>query len=214
MRTGPVSGTQAAPARPGWMRTLYQWHWISSALSLVGMLLFAVTGFTLNHAADIESKPQVVQRTLQLPATLMPELTAASLRGEAPVPAALQAWLAREVDGELARDGSVEWSEDELYLALPRPGGDAWLRVDRQAGAVEYERSDRGWLAYVNDLHKGRHAGRAWSLFIDVFAGACLVFCVTGLLILQQHAGRRPSTWPLVGAGLVLPALLALLLVH
>lgn len=209
------TGKQASQAgRPGWMRTLYQWHWISSALALFGMLLFTVTGFTLNHAADIESRPHVRQLELQVPADLLPSLAAPSLRGSEPVPAALQAWLADQVDADLARDGSIEWSAGELYMALPRPGGDAWLRVDRHGGAVEYERSDRGWLAYANDLHKGRHAGPAWSLFIDVFAGACLVFCVTGLLILQQHAGRRPSTWPLVGAGLVLPILLALLLVH
>lgn len=209
------TGKQASQAsRPGWMRTLYQWHWISSALSLVGMLLFTVTGFTLNHASDIESRPQVRQLELQVPADLLPSLAAPTLRGSAPMPAALQTWLASQVDADLARDGSIEWSAEELYIALPRPGGDAWLRVDRHSGAVEYERSDRGWLAYANDLHKGRHAGPAWSLFIDVFAGACLVFCLTGLLILQQHAGRRPTTWPLVGAGLVLPALLALLLVH
>ncbi|MBB2486794.1 PepSY-associated TM helix domain-containing protein [Mitsuaria sp. WAJ17] len=202
------------PSRAGWMRTLYQWHWISSALSLVGMLLFAVTGFTLNHAADIESKPRVVQRELSLPAALLPALAPSSLQGDAAVPAPVRDWLVRELDAELARDGSVEWSPEELYMALPRPGGDAWLRLDRQSGVLEYENSDRGWLAYINDLHKGRHAGRAWSLFIDVFAGACLLFCLTGLLILQQHAGRRPGTWPLVGAGLVLPVLLALLLVH
>ncbi|NIV36045.1 MAG: hypothetical protein GWN58_43325, partial [Anaerolineae bacterium] len=33
-----------------WLGTLRQWHWISSALCLVGMLLFSVTGITLNHA--------------------------------------------------------------------------------------------------------------------------------------------------------------------
>lgn len=42
-----------------WLGTLRQWHWISSALCLVGMLLFSVTGITLNHAGQIESKPQV-----------------------------------------------------------------------------------------------------------------------------------------------------------
>ncbi len=204
----------AKPSRAGWMRTLYQWHWISSALSLVGMLLFAVTGFTLNHASDIESRPRVVQRELTLPAALLPALAPSALQGDAAVPAPVRDWLVRELDAELARDGSIEWSPEELYMALPRPGGDAWLRLDRHSGTLEYENSDRGWLAYFNDLHKGRHAGRAWSLFIDVFAGACLLFCLTGLLILQQHAGRRPSTWPLVGAGLVLPVLLALLLVH
>lgn len=54
----------------------------------------------------------------------------------------------------------------------------------------------------------------AWSWFLDIFAAACLVFCLTGLFILYMHGTRRPMTWPLVGMGLVLPALLALLLVH
>ncbi|HBB79172.1 MAG TPA: hypothetical protein DC050_13280, partial [Pseudomonas sp.] len=30
----------------------------------------------------------------------------------------------------------------------------------------------------------------------------------------QRHAGGRPTTWPLVGAGLVIPLLLALLFIH
>ena len=38
-------------------KTLLRWHWISSALCLIGMLGFAITGFTLNHAADIEAQP-------------------------------------------------------------------------------------------------------------------------------------------------------------
>ena len=97
---------------------------------------------------------------------------------------------------------------------MPRPGGDAWLRVDLKEGSVEYEKTDRGWISYLNDLHKGRNTGGAWSLFIDVFAIGCLVFCITGLLILKMHAQRRPMTWPMVGLGLVLPALLVLLLVH
>ena len=40
--------------RAFWMRQLHQWHWISSALCLVGLLLFALTGITLNHAGAIE----------------------------------------------------------------------------------------------------------------------------------------------------------------
>jgi len=62
-------------------------------------------------------------------------------------------------------------------------------------------------------VHWG-NTGAAWSWFLDIFAIACLVFCITGLLILKYHATHRPSTWPLVGFGFVLPALLALLLIH
>ena len=64
-----------------------------------------------------------------------------------------------------------------------------------------YEVTDRGWIAYLNDLHKGRHTGAAWSWFLDVFAVAAIVFCVSGLLLLQLHSKRRPATWPVVGLG-------------
>ena len=43
---------------------------------------------------------------------------------------------------------------------------------------------------------------------------ACLVFCITGLFLLHLHARQRAMTWPLVGAGLLVPALIALLLIH
>ncbi len=77
-----------------------------------------------------------------------------------------------------------------------------------------YERTDRGWIAYLNDLHKGRNTGTAWSWFIDLFAVASLVFCLTGLVLLQLHARHRPMTWPVTGMGLVIPLLLALYFIH
>ena len=207
------------PRRAYWLKTLYEWHWVSSALCLVGMLLFALTGFTLNHAGQIEAKPRTHTAQAQLPAPLLTQLqdlaaTATSAASaEAAVPASLQNWTQQTLGVSLAQR-IPEWSMDELYIPLPRPGGDAWLRIDLQAGEVEYESTDRGWISYFNDLHKGRHTGVAWSWFLDIFAAACLVFCLTGLFILYMHGARRPMTWPLVGMGLVLPALLALLLVH
>lgn len=105
-------------------------------------------------------------------------------------------------------------SRNEALLSLPRPGGDGFVSLDRRNGAILYERTGRGWISYLNDLHKGRNAGSAWSLFIDMFAGACLVFCLTGLVLLQFHAARRPATWPVVGLGLLAPFFIALFLVH
>lgn len=194
-----------------WLGTLRQWHWISSALCLVGMLLFAVTGITLNHAAQIEARPDIVERQAQLPASLQEKLLA-----EQPsegLPAELEGWLESELKLELA-GREAEWSDGELYVALPRPGGDAWLSLDLNSGELLFEATDRGWIAYLNDLHKGRNTGGAWSWFIDIFAAACVLFSITGLLLLQRHASGRPTTWPLVGAGLVIPLLLALLFIH
>jgi hypothetical protein len=108
----------------------------------------------------------------------------------------------------------TEWSAKEIYVALPRPGGDAWMSIERDTGAISYETTSRGWIAYLNDLHKGRNTGAGWSWFIDIFAAAAMMFCITGLLLLQLHATKRPATWPVVGAGFVLPVLLLVFLVH
>jgi hypothetical protein len=203
--------------RAYWLKTLHQWHWISSALCLLGMLLFSVTGITLNHASQIESQPKVISRQGELPAALKTLLQVApgaeAPKASAALPPALRQWLAREwaVD---PGERQAEWSAEEIYLSMPRPGGDAWVRIDRAGGEVEYEATDRGWISYLNDLHKGRHTGLAWSWFIDIFAAACLVFSITGLFILKMHATNRPTTWPIVGLGVLIPVLLALLLVH
>lgn len=203
------------PRRGFWLKHLARWHWISSALSLVGMLAFAITGFTLNHAGAIETSPRVTHHETTLPSAVMSELTRAGPTSgdEAPLPQALRDWLHESWDVTTGT-APAQWSADEAYLSLPRPGGDAWLAVDLETGMLEYERTDRGWIAWFNDLHKGRNAGPWWSWFIDVFALACIVFCVTGLLLLTLHAKNRSSTWPLVGLGLVIPLLLTLLFIH
>ena len=191
--------------------TLRQWHWISSALCLAGMLLFAITGITLNHAAQIETKPQVYEQEAQLPDKLMPLLSKAAQEESLPTP--LQHWLQNEL-GVRFKPEQAEWSDTELYLGLPRPGGDAWLTLDLNSGELFYENTDRGWIAYANDLHKGRYSGVAWSWFIDLFAGVCVLFSITGLLLLQRQSRNRPSTWPITGLGLLIPVLIALLFIH
>lgn len=212
-----VPAAQTGPARRAyWLKTLHRWHWISAALSLIGMLAFAVTGITLNHAGQIEAEPTVSTRQATLPPALRALLApsaAAPEEGKAALPPAARDWI-NEALGLRLDARAAEWSPDEVYLSLPRPGGDAWLRIERDSGAVEYERTDRGWISYLNDLHKGRHTGAAWRWFIDAFSVACLVFCITGLLILKLHAPGRAGTWPLVGLGLVLPLLLAILFIH
>ena len=204
-------------ARAFWLRQLHTWHWMSSAVSLIGLLLFAVTGFTLNHAADIEARPVVEQRQGQLPAALLPLIAEAdpddpTPDAKKPLPPPVADWVARTF--EVRANGEAEWSADQVYLAFPRPGGDGWVALDRATGAAEAEATDRGWISYLNDLHKGRNAGMAWSWFIDIFAFACIVFAATGLFLLQLHSAKRKSTWPLVGLGLAVPAVLAIVFIH
>jgi len=213
--------TEALPQRlPGarralWLRQLHQWHWISSAICLMAMLLFSFTGLTLNNATLVEARPQVTRLNATLPGPLRAQLqafAAGHVDAEVPLPSEIADWTnsAFPVD---VRGKRAEWSEDDAYIALPRPGGDAWLRIALD-GSAEFEKTDRGWISWLNDMHKGRNTGPAWSWFIDLFALACVVFCITGFLIMKYHAANRPSTWPVLGFGVVLPIVLALLFVH
>jgi uncharacterized protein len=197
-----------------WLKQLHTWHWISSAVSLIGLLLFAITGFTLNHAAEIEGSPNTIERKAQLPAPLLATIKPDD-RPDAkkPLPTPVADWVEANLPVKRAT-GTAEWSASEIYLALPRPGGDGWVAIDRESGAVTTELSDRGWIAWLNDLHKGRNAGTVWKWFIDVFVLACLIFSLTGLVLLQLHARNRPSTWPLVAVGIVIPAILAIYFIH
>ncbi len=198
--------------RGWWLKQLHSWHWISAALSLTAMLLFAITGITLNHAASIGAKPVVVEKSGTLPRPLLHMLSAPHA-ADAPLPVPVAKAIVAAVGLDPAGK-PVEWSETDAYVALPRPGGDGWVSIARATGAITAETTDRGWISYLNDLHKGRNAGAAWFWFIDVFAGACILFTLTGLLLLQLHARHRPSTWPIVAAGLALPVLLAILFIH
>lgn len=201
-----------AQGRSALLRLMRQWHWISSAICLFGMLLFSLTGITLNHASQIPATPRVTTLSAELPPALLENLRAA-VDAEGPLPRALRDWLAHTWSVRVGLS-EAEWSEDEVYLSLPRPGGDAWLSVLLEDGLIEYEQTERGWIAYFNDLHKGRNAGPVWGWFIDVFAVACMVFSLTGLVLLKLHASQRGATWPMVGLGLLVPLLLAALFVH
>ena len=208
----PNKPRKSRAARTFWLKQLHTWHWISAAISLIGMLLFAVTGITLNHAETIAAEPHVVAREATLPASLL-KLLNKETRSDTPLPGPVSEELE---DAVSLHPGNrpAEWSEGEVYVAIPGPGSDGWISIDRTTGAVTSEATDQGWISYFNDLHKGRNTGTAWFWFIDVFAMACVVFTLTGFFLLQLHARHRPSTWPLVAAGAVIPLIILLFFLH
>jgi hypothetical protein len=192
-------------------RLTHQLHWISAAVCFTALALFTITGITLNHASSIGAQPVLTTRAAQLPASLL-----ATLGADAPdegVPEPIGAWVRTEF-GVDASAAAAEWSDEELYLSAPGPGRDAWVSIDRASGAAKFESTDRGWISYFNDLHKGRNTGIVWTVFIDVVAAAVLFFSLTGLILLQIQARQRKSTWPLVVGGTVLVFVLTLFFVH
>ena len=81
--------------RAFWLRQLHTWHWMSSALCLIGLLLFTITGITLNHAAEIEAAPVTTERQATLPARLRSAIAPSDEPDVSkPLPPAIAKWLA------------------------------------------------------------------------------------------------------------------------
>src|SRR5690349_15174894 len=136
-----ASSAQVQKARAFWLKHLHQWHWMSAAMCLIGMVLFSITGFTLNHASWIGAKPEVTTQTAQLPAPLLAQLKKTGetdADDKAALPAPVADWLGETLSVRVAQR-ETEWSDDEIYVSLPRPGGDAWLTVNLEDGEVTHE---------------------------------------------------------------------------
>jgi uncharacterized protein len=192
-------------------RTMHLWHWISAAVCFAALILFTVTGITLNHAAAFDAAPEIRNGSETAPAAVLTALAPGV--SEQGVPPPVLDWAQSALDIPLG-SATPEWSEEELYLSAPGPGRDAWVSIDRASGAARFETTDRGWLAYFNDLHKGRNTGIVWIIFIDLVAAACLFFALTGLVLLWIQARQRKSTWPLVTGGVGLVVALMIFFAH
>src|SRR5688572_13800803 len=102
--------------RAFWLKHLHKWHWVSAAICLIAMLLFSITGITLNHAAQIASKPTVTTREAKLPAPVLARLESDAETEKAPLPQIASDWISDEMS--LDTEGRIaEWSEDEVYVS-------------------------------------------------------------------------------------------------
>lgn len=203
------------------MKQMHTWHWISSAICLICMILFAITGITLNHASffESESEEKVVETVIpqEVLVSLQLQTERAIEQGSLENLEFSNGFIAY-LEDKIPHDLSLlkekpDWSEEEIYIQKPLPGGDVWMSVDIPSGELVYMHTDRGIIAWLNDLHKGRNTSLVWIWFIDIFAIATLIFCLTGLVLLQLHSKNRPSTWYVTAAGIIVPAILAIFLI-
>jgi hypothetical protein len=95
-----------------WKRQIRTVHWMSGAICLIGMLLFAATGITLNHAADIPSRPRVSEVEATLAPPLLALLETGPDKGTTP---ALPVAIARQLKTELA---AVQGAGDPASVTL------------------------------------------------------------------------------------------------
>lgn len=196
----PADGrTAASTRRKLGIRIAAFSRWLHIYLSMFGMialLFFSLTGVTLNHPtwffAGAEARSEVEGR-------LEPRWVNAGVAKLEVVE------FLRKAHG--VRGALVGFTTDdrECVVTFKGPGYSADAFLDRESGTYRLSATSQGWLAVVNDLHKGRDGGAAWSLVIDLSAVLMSLASLTGLVLLFTLKRRRGPglITALVGAALV-----------
>lgn len=209
-RSGPELGGEAAstgrPARRpktlkarsnAWLRWL---HIYTSMISLLVVLFFSVTGITLNH-------PDWNVGGGQRRATLTGTLPASAIVNGKPEWLTVVEYLRAQhnLSGQ-AGDYSVQGQQ--AFFSYRGPGYSADVTVDDATRKYSIDVEAQGTLAVLNDLHRGRDSGSAWSWLIDVSGGFLTVIALTGLALLLYLKKVRAAALITVAAGSVLTVVL------
>jgi hypothetical protein len=191
-------------------KTFFKWSrllhiYMSTALFSL-LIFFSVTGITLNHLDWVSSKSQPKFWQNQLPKAVIDSF-------KPPVSENLLDWL--QTNHSLGSASNIEWDEDtqELMIDYPYPAGFAYVVVDLSNGGYSIDYQHGSFWQVVNDLHKGRHSGKAWSWLIDISAVFMVLFSITGLIILWQNRPKRSVGIALTLLGTATPILLFFLFV-
>ncbi len=210
MRAGDGSGGGAPRprARTGVLVRPLPWlarylHTYVSLLGFAALVFFSLTGLTLNHAGLLEGASAESELEGNLPNDWV--------QAGSPVDRlAVVEWLRRElgVKGHLAE---LEVLEGEVYLSFKGAGYSADVEVVRESGGVSGYEVRMGLIAFMNDLHKGRGTGSAWSWAIDASAVLLTLSGLTGIWLLWHVRRRRVRGLLVVIAGAAALALVVLI---
>jgi hypothetical protein len=205
--TGRQRATQTKSPMSKQSRDTLKWarwfHVYSSMIAFLLIFFFGITGITLNHptwtfGSDIQMS--TVEGQLPFSPTLA-DNTADYLT------------ISEFARSELGVSGSVdsfETTNDTIGITYRNPGYGADLFVDAIDGTYQLNVEQQGWVAVLNDLHKGRDSGSTWSWVIDVSAAFLVVVSLTGLLMQFFLRRRRRSAFASVAVGSILTVVLTL----
>ncbi len=161
----------------------FRWfHIYLSMLSFTALMFFAVTGITLNHPTWMGASEQVIRDESGT-------LPSAWLQGD--VDELEVAETLRESHGLKGRVKEFEVDEFECMVVFKSPGYAADVFVDRETGSYTVTETSSNAVSIMNDLHKGRDSGAAWSWLIDLSAGLMMLMSISGFGLLFYLKKRR-----------------------
>jgi uncharacterized protein len=174
---------------------LSRWlHLYLSMFSFMIVLFFAVTGLTLNHADWFTrvAKPTLYKGAIDAALLKDPDSDASRLA----IVGAL-----RRTHGIKSRVSDYRTDDSECDVSFKGPGYVADVSINRATGRYQLGETRLGAVAVLNDLHKGRDSGKAWSAVIDVSAILMTLVSATGLVLIFFLQKHRMAGFAAIGVG-------------
>lgn len=192
-RSTPGRSGAAGRTTHRWARTL---HVYTSMIALLVVLFFGITGITLNHP-DLTFGDEVSVTTVEgtFPFDVTTDDGAVDFL-------AVAEYVRAEYDVKGAVD-DYDITAGDGSIAFKDPGYAADLFFDVDDSTYELTVTQQGFVAVMNDLHKGRDAGSTWRWVIDVSAGFLVAISLTGLVMQFFLRRRRRSALTLAAVGAV-----------
>lgn len=176
-----------------WSRTL---HRDLSYIFAGVLLVYAATGFMLNHKSDFNSNYSIEQHRYKIEN----------------VPAAIDDdYAASLLDRWDERENYTAWYDfdDESFKVFVRGG--STLLVNRTTGEAVYESvKKRPVLSSLNRLHY--NPNRFWTIFSDIFLASLVIIVLTGLIMVKGKNGLCGRGGVELLIGIAIPILFMILL--
>ncbi len=179
----------------------YVHGWLS-AFAFLTLLFFSVTGLLLNHPEWFE--PAKTEQTTQL---ILPESVLKSIKQqENPSDTILN--YVRQQQNVVGRYQSSEVMDNEVMIRLESPAGatDIWVMAD--TGETEITQKPASTVSMLNDLHRGKNSGLAWSWLIDISAIIVIALSLVGYILFLSIKTRLVTHLVLTAVSLALIILL------
>jgi uncharacterized protein len=168
--------------------TVTRWlHIYLSMVSFAVVFFFAATGITLNHAEWFSRQVQTKHYRGIVPPPLLHQSS-----DQQPDKLGIVEMLrnTHKIHGSVS-DFRVE--DSQISISFKGPGYAADAFIDATNGSYDLAETRSGFVAVINDLHKGRDTGSVWSIVIDVSASLLVLVSMTGLVLIWFVYKRRTS---------------------
>jgi uncharacterized protein len=183
-----------------WLKRTHAWLGLwGAALGL----MFGVSGFLLNHRAQLKIDVATpIESAVQF---ALPDVAKTD-------PKALAQWFATYIGVSdhprirMQAAKTVIWNDRpvqkpaEWTVTLSKPDVDVSVTYTQGNRFAEVKRVERNFWGVLTRLHKGDGAGVGWVLLVDTLAGALVTLCVTGFLLWSRLHGPRLAALGLITA--------------